>query len=185
MRVDKPLVGFEFRDEAEALGAFHVAARAELQLAERPGLVVRIERRAVGENALVLEPGGPHRVRIETQVQQLDMVDVVLALEIGHDRGRECRSVEPRRIERRSETHRLPALERRAEQSPAAHLDDQPGQGADDSGIIFEQQIERCAAIARGKSIDPGAKMRHAMIGKAADDPVPIRELFRCRFAHA
>ena len=112
MLVHEAFVILEARDEPEPLRAFHVAARAQLQLSEGAGFVVRKERCAIGEHLLVLEPGGAHRARVEAEVEQLDVIDVVLALEIGHDRRRKGGGIESLRIVRRTETHRLPARER-------------------------------------------------------------------------
>ena len=118
-------------------------------------------------------------------MQQLDVSDVVLALEVGDDRGRERGGVEPRRIERRAETHRLAALERRAEQRPLAELSQEAGKSPHESGVVFEQQVERPAAITGGERIDPCPQVGRAMIRKATHDLVPSRELVRARLTYA
>src|SRR5207302_10958797 len=117
--VDEALVLFEPRDEAQPLRAFHVTSRAELQLLEGPRFVVREERRAIREDGLVDKTGRAHRLGIEAQMEQLDVIDVMFALEVGNHRRRERRGVEARGIERRTEAPRLPAGEARAEPPPA------------------------------------------------------------------
>src|SRR5207237_7014007 len=117
--VDEALVLFEPRDQAEPLRAFHVASRAELQLLEGPRFVVRKERRAIREDGFVDKTGRAHRLGIESQVEQLDVIDVVFALEIGYHGRCERRGVETRRVERGTEAPRLPAGERRPEEPPA------------------------------------------------------------------
>jgi len=73
-----------------------------LSVLERAGFVAGKEPCAIREDALVLEPGGAHRCCIEREMQQLDMIDRVLALEVGDHRRGNAAGVEARRVVCRS-----------------------------------------------------------------------------------
>src|SRR5207237_6103632 len=61
--------------------------------------------------------------------------------------------------------------------------DEEAGKTAGDPGVILEQEIQRFAASARTKCINPCTRVRQAMIRKATYDDVPAAQFGGARFA--